>query len=208
MRSASGASSPPRPALCSAGAASPARPAPAGGRRAPGSGRGGARPPEEATGGRGRATTGPAEVGSDAALLQASQAPHTTGEPGWRWRQPPAASAPVWLEKPQRKAALAILRGVGWLGSSRLPRLVRLARPTPDQQRPGTQGLPAPPPAAVGVTVGAHVVLIQCVRGAQAVGRLSGGQPHHLLLWDALGLDRSWDTAPSAPKSARGMQTP
>ena len=36
----------------------------------------------------------------------------------------------------------------------------------------------------------------------------SGIQPHHLLCCDALGLDRSWYEAPSAHKSARGIQTP
>ena len=51
------------------------------------------------------ATTVDAAVCPAAAILQAYQDQDTTVEPGCRWSQPPAASAPVWLEKPERMAA-------------------------------------------------------------------------------------------------------
>src|SRR5262249_5987973 len=72
----------------------------------------------------------------------------------------------------------------------------------------GNKGLTATPAAAVVVTLFAQVALIKLVIGDQEVGRIYGVQSHHLLLCDALGLDRSWYTATSAQKSARGIQTP
>ena len=59
------------------------------------------------------ATTGRAEKGTDAEILQAYQEQNTTVEPGFRWIKNPAAIAPVWLEKPERMAALAMLIVVG-----------------------------------------------------------------------------------------------
>jgi transposase len=61
------------------------------------------------------ATTGPPEVCPDTELLQAYQGQHVTVEPGLRWSKHPAAISPVWLEKPERIAALAMLTVVGWL---------------------------------------------------------------------------------------------
>jgi hypothetical protein len=104
-------------------------------------------------------------------------------------------------------AALAMLTVVGLLVSSLSQRPVRLDLHTHAQQSPGNQGLTAPPTAVV-VTLLTQVALIQFVIGDQEVEQLSGVQPHHLLLCDTLGLDRSWYTAPSAQKSARGIQTP
>lgn len=51
------------------------------------------------------ATTVRAEVGSDTDILQAYQDQATTGASGLRWIKNPAASSPVWLEKPERIAA-------------------------------------------------------------------------------------------------------
>jgi hypothetical protein len=54
------------------------------------------------------------EVRTDAEMLQACQGQRMTAEPGCRWSKNPAAIAPVWLEKPERIAALAILTVVGF----------------------------------------------------------------------------------------------
>src|SRR5918911_1150375 len=59
-------------------------------------------------------TVGP-EGCTDAELLQAYQEQHITVEPGCRWIKQPAAISPVWLEKPARIAALAMLTVVGLL---------------------------------------------------------------------------------------------
>jgi transposase len=164
--------------------------------------------PEEANGWMVLATTVRAEVCGDTDILQAYQDQNTTVEPGFRWIKNPAAIAPVWLEKPERIAALAMLTVLGLLVYSVIQRQVRLYLRTHDQQLPGNKGLTATPTAAVVLTLFAQVAFIQLVIDDQEVGQIYGVQPHHLLLCDALGLDRSWYTAPSAQKSARGIQTP
>ena len=163
--------------------------------------------PEEANGWMVLATTVPAEVWSATDILQAYQDQNTTVEPGFRWIKNPAAIAPVWLVKPERIAALVMLTVVGLLVYSLIQRQVRLYLHTHDQQIPGNKGLTATPTAVV-LTLFAQVALIQLVIGDQEVEQIYGVQPHHLMFCDALGLDHSWYTAPSAEKSARGIQTP
>jgi len=58
----------------------------------------------------------------------------------------------VWLEKPERIAALARLTVVGLLVYSIIPRQVRLHRRIQDQQIPGHKGLTAIPTAVVVVS--------------------------------------------------------
>jgi transposase len=154
------------------------------------------------------ATTVRAEVCGDADILQAYQDQNTTVEPGFRWIKNPAAISPVWLEKPERIAALAMLTVLGLLVYSVIQRQVRLYLRTPDQQIPGNKGLTATPTAAVVLALFAQVVLIQLAVDEQQVEQMYGVQPHHLLLCDALGLDSSWYTVPSAQKNGRGIQTP
>lgn len=73
-------------------------------------------PSADTPGGSGLATTVGVERCTEAELLQAYQEQQTTGAPGVRWLQNPAAISPVWLEQPQRMAALARRTVVGWLG--------------------------------------------------------------------------------------------
>jgi transposase len=82
--------------------------------------------PEEENGWTGLATTLNADACTDAAILQAYQEPHTTVAPGFRWLKTPAAISPVWLEKPERMAALAMLTVLGLLVYSISQRQVRL----------------------------------------------------------------------------------
>jgi transposase len=166
------------------------------------------RHPEEDNGWTVLATTVPPEEGPDTEILQAYQDQNTTVEPGFRWIKNPAAIAPVWLEKPERIAALAMLTVVGLLVYSIIQRQVRLYLLTHDQQVPGNKGATATPTAAVVLSLFAHVALVQCQIADQEGEQVYGVQPHHLLCCDALGLDRSWYEAPSAQKSGRGIQTP
>src|SRR5215469_14525045 len=83
--------------------------------------------PEEDNGWTILATTVSTAVCTDAELLQAYQEQNTTVEPGFRWIKNPAAIAPVWLEKPERIAALAMLTVVGLLVYSIIQRQVRLS---------------------------------------------------------------------------------
>jgi transposase len=164
--------------------------------------------PEEDNGWTVLATTVPPEEGTDTEILQAYQDQTTTVEPGFRWIKNPAAIAPVWLEKPERIAALAMLTVVGLLVYSIIQRQVRLYLRMHDQQIPGNKGLTAIPTAAVVLSLFGQVTLVQFRIGDQEGEQFYGVQSHHLLCCDALGLDRSWYEAPSAQKGDRGIQTP
>ena len=164
--------------------------------------------PEEDNGWTVLATTVPPEEGMDTEILRAYQDQTTTVEPGFRWIKNPAAIAPVWLEKPERIAALAMLTVVGLLVYSIIQRQVRLHLRMHDQQIPGNKGLTATPTAAVVLSLFVQVALVQFQIEDQDGEQVYGVQPHHLLCCDALGLDRSWYEAPSAQKSGRGIQTP
>jgi hypothetical protein len=125
-----------------------------------------------------------------------------------RWLKNPAAIAPVWLEKPERIAALAMLTVLGWLVCRVSQRQVRLDLRPDDQPLPGNKGLTATPTAAVVLAVFPPVALVQLWIDEQEVAQLSGVQPSHLLVCDALGLDSSWYAMPSAQKHGRDIQTP
>jgi transposase len=164
--------------------------------------------PEEDNGWTVLATTVDAEVCPDADILQAYQDQNTTVEPGFRWIKNPAAIAPVWLEKPERIAALAMLTVLGLLVYSVIQRQVRLYLRTHDQQLPGNKGMTATPTAAVVLALFAQVALVQLWIDNQEGMQISGVQPYHLVVCDALGLDPSWYEASSAQKNGRNMQTP
>ena len=154
------------------------------------------------------ATTVHAERWTDAEILQAYQEQNTTVEPGFRWIKNPAAIAPVWLEKPERIAALAMLTVLGLLVYSVIQRQVRLYRRTHDQQLPGNKGLTAIPTAAVVLALFAQVALVQLWIDEQEVQQIYGLQHHHRLVCHALGLDSSWYAVPVAQKSGGDDQTP
>ena len=61
------------------------------------------------------ATPVDADACPDADILQAYHNQNTTVEPGFRWMKNPAALSPVWLDKPERIAALAMLTVLGLL---------------------------------------------------------------------------------------------
>jgi transposase len=164
--------------------------------------------PEEDNGWTVLVTTVNAEACPDAEVLQAYQEQHTTVEPGFRWIKNPAAISPVWLEKPERIAALAMLTVVGLLVSSIIQRQVRLYLRTHDQQIPGNKGMTATPTVAVVLALFAHVTLLQLVVADQQIEQIYGVQPHHLLLCDALGLDHAWYEAPSEHKIGQFSQAP
>jgi transposase len=154
------------------------------------------------------ATTVSGEACPDAEILQAYQEQHTTVEPGFRWIKNPAAISPVWLEKPERIAALAMLTVLGLLVYSIIQRQVRLYLQAHAQQVPGNKGMTATPTAAVVLALFAHAAMIQLGVEDQQIKQMYGVQPHHLLVCEALALDSSWYTVPEAQKNVRGSQTP
>jgi transposase len=164
--------------------------------------------PEEDHGWTVLATTVSAEGCADVEILQAYQNQNTTVEPGFRWIKNPAAIAPVWLEKSERIAALAMLTVLGLLVYSVIQRQVRLYLHTHAQQLPGNKSLTATPTAAVVLALFAQVALVRLWIDEQEVVQLSGVQSQHRLVCDALGLDASWYAVPLAQKNGRDIQTP
>jgi transposase len=164
--------------------------------------------PEEDNGWTVLATTVSAEVCTDTEILQAYQEQHPTVAPGFRGIKNPAAISPVWLEKLERIAALAMLTVIGLLVYSVIQRQVRLYLRRHDQQIPGNKGPTATPTAAVGLALFAQVALVQFWIGDHEVVQMYGLQPHHLLICDALGLDHAWYEVPSVPKIDQFSQSP
>jgi hypothetical protein len=148
------------------------------------------------------ATTGGGEVCTDAEILQASHDQHSTVEPGFRWIKNPAAITPVWLEQPERIAALAMLTVVGLLVYALIQRQVRLSLHDQKQRLPGNKGLTTTPTAAVILMLFTPVLLVQLMMDNTPVWHIYGVQPHHLMVCDALGLDRVWYTVPGNPENS------
>jgi hypothetical protein len=96
----------------------------------------------------------------------------------------------------------------GLLVYSGIQRQVRLYLLTHAQQLPGNKGLTATPTAAVVLALFTQVALVQCWIDEHEVAQVSGVQPHHLLVCDALGLDASWYATPSVQKNDRDIQAP
>jgi transposase len=153
------------------------------------------------------ATTVSRERCSDAEILSAYQEQHTTVEPGFRWIKNPAAIRPVWLEKPERIAALAMLTVMGLLVYALIQRQVRLYLRTHAQQVPGNKRETATPTAAVVLALFAPVAVVHVRIATTAVQQMYGLQAHHLLVCDALGLDHTWYEAPPVQKNTAGART-
>ena len=148
--------------------------------------------PEEEHGWTVLATTVSAERCADSAIRQAYQEQNTTVEPGFRWIKNPAAISPVWLEKPARIAALAMLTVVGLLVYSVIQRQVRLYLRTHDQQLPGNKGDTATPTAAVVLALFAPVAVVRLRSGNVELHQVYGVNAYHLMVCEALGLDHTW----------------
>ena len=91
---------------------------------------------------------------------------------------------------------------------SLIQRQGRLYLLTQGQQLPGNKGPTAIPTAAVVWTLFAQVALVQFWIGKHEVVPVSGVQPHHLLICDALGLDHSWYAALLVHDIDQFSQTP
>jgi transposase len=154
------------------------------------------------------ATTVSAETCADMEILHVYQDQNTTVEPGFRWIKNPAAISPVWLEKPERIAALAMLTVIGLLVYTVIQRQVRLYLRTHDQQVPGNKGGTAIPTAAVVLALFSSVTLVQLQLGRREIYHMYGVQPYHLLICDALDLSRSWYEAPLVHKNGTRIHTP
>jgi transposase len=149
-------------------------------------------PSEDAHGWTVLATPVRPEGCTDAEILQAYQEQHITVEPGCRWSKNPAAISPVWLEKPERIAALAMLTVVGWLVYAIIQRQVRLYLREHDRQIPGNKGPTATPTAAVVFALFTPVMLVHFAVDHVPSLQVHGVQDYHLLVCDAVGIDQAW----------------
>ncbi len=129
---------------------------------------------------------------TDAERLQAYQEQQSTVEPGFRWSKPPAALRPVWLEKPARMAAFAMLTVVGWLVYAVMQRQVRLSLRAHDRHRPGNKGPTATPTAAGVFARFTPGMLVQFAVDEQHNLQVHGVQDSHLIVCDAVGIDPGW----------------
>ena len=165
-------------------------------------------PAEDAHGWTVLATTVQSDVCTDAERLQAYQEQHITVEPGFRWIKNPAAIAPVWLEKPERIAALAMLTVVGWLVYAVIQRQVRLSLHDHDQQVPGTKGATATPTAAVVFALLTQVMLVQFVVDNIPSLQVHGVQEQHLIVCEAVGIDPGWYQGAATGQNSLPRTTP
>jgi transposase len=142
------------------------------------------------------ATTIDAETCSDAQILHAYQEQNSTVEPGLRWIKNPAAITPVWLEIPERIAALAMLTVLGLLVYGLIQRQVRLYLQVHQQHVPGNKGPTAIPTATVVLALFTPVMMVQVDK--TVVRQVYGWQDYHDTVCDALGVERSWyETIPT-----------
>jgi transposase len=154
------------------------------------------------------ATTLQSAACTDGEILQAYQEQHITVEPGFRWSKHPAAIRPVWLEKPARIAALAMLPVGGLLVYAIIQRQLRLYLHDHAQHVPGNKGPTATPTAAVVFALFASVTLVQCAVGKTISRQVHGIQDHHLLVCEAVGIDPAWYHGVATEQNARPRTTP
>jgi transposase len=152
-------------------------------------------------------TVGP-EGCTDAEVLRAYQEQHITVEPGFRWSKNPAAIRPVWLENPERIAALAMLTGVGLLVYAVIQRQVRLYLRAYDQQVPGNKGLTATPTAAVVFALFTPVMLVHVAVDNTPSHQVYGVQDYPLLVCDAVGIERAWYQGAATGQNSPPWTTP
>jgi transposase len=165
-------------------------------------------PSEEAYGWTVLATTLRPEVCTDAEMLQAYQEQHITVEPGFRWIKNPAAISPVWLEKPERIAALAMLTVVGLLVYTVIQRQVRLYLRDHDRHIPGNKGPTAMPTAAVVFALFTPVTLVHFAVDNAPLLQVHGLQEDHLIICEAVGIDHAWYQTVAAGQNSLLSATP
>src|SRR5215813_1730784 len=165
-------------------------------------------PSEDAHGWTVLATTLQAEACTDVEILQAYQEQHITVEPGFRWIKNPAAISPVWLEKPARIAALAMLTVVGLLVYAVIQRQVRLYLRDHAQQVPGNKGPTATPTTVVVFALFTPVMLVQCAVDEQLSLQMHGMQDHHRIVCEAVGIDPGWYQIAATGQNSLPRTTP
>lgn len=165
-------------------------------------------PSEDAHGWTVLATTLRPEECTDTEMLQAYQEQHITVEPGFRWIKNPAAISPVWLEKSERLAALAMLTVVGLLVYAVIQRQGRLYLRDHDRHLPGNKGPTAMPTAAVVFALFTPVTLVHFAVDHAPLLQVHGIQDYHRIVCEAVGIDQAWYQGAAAGPNSPLSTTP
>ena len=109
-------------------------------------------------------------------------------EVGWKQRYRDR----LWLEKPERIAAFAMLTVVRLLVYAVIQRQVRLYLRDRDQQIPGNKGPTATPTATVVFALFTLVMLVQLAVDELCSLQVHGVQDYHPIVCEAVGIDQAW----------------
>ena len=141
----------------------------------------------------------------DAEIVQAYRDQTATVERGFRWIKNPAAISPVWLEKPKRIAALAMLTVVGLLVYGLIQRQVRQYLAQHEASIPGNKGPTDVPTATVIFESFATVSRVELTLEDMTSCQIQGWQAHHERICKALELDFSIYKNPTPPENYPAM---
>lgn len=147
------------------------------------------------------ATTIEESACSDAEIVAAYRDQTTTVERGFRWIKNPAAIHPVWLEKRERIAALAMLTVVGLLVYGLIQRQVRQYLLEHHETIPGNKGETDSPTATVVFESFATLTRVELRIGSVREDQFHGWQAHHERVFQALGLPSLIDDDSEAQKN-------
>jgi transposase len=151
------------------------------------------------------ATTIEESICSDAEIVRAYRDQTTTVERGFRWIKNPAAIHPVWLEKRERIAALAMLTVVGLLVYGLIQRQVRQYLQEHEETIPGNKGQTDSPTATVVFESFATLHRVEWNLDGERMEQFSGWQAHHERVFLALGLSLLIDDDSTMQKNDLAM---
>jgi len=116
--------------------------------------------------------------------------------------------SPVWLAKPERIAALAMLPVGGLLVYAGIQRPVRRYLGDHARPIPGNKGPTARPTAAVVFALCTPVMRVHCAVDTTPRFQGHGVQDYQLLVCDAVGIDQAWYPGRAAEQNALPWTTP
>src|SRR5688572_8585225 len=151
------------------------------------------------------ATTIDASICGDAEIVRAYRDQTTTVERGFRWIKNPAVIHPVWLEKRERIAALAMLTVVGLLVYGLIQRQVRQYLQEHEETMPGNKGETESPTATVVFESFTTLCRVELNVDGVNVDQFHGWQAHHGRIFQALGLSPLIDDDPAIQKNDLAM---
>ena len=101
-----------------------------------------------------------------------------------------------------------MLTVMGLLVYALIQRQVRLYLRDHNQYLPGNKGATAIPTAAVVLSLFVQVMMVQLEVDTQVSFQVYGLQDYHLMVCDALGIDRLWYASPVTGQNTRMSATP